>query len=161
MNVASLMPNFGSTLNSVPLLEALRELSIEPSEEGSLPDGDYIAYVERPSAGVSFVFTDEAMLLGKGEQAIGTGALFFTGIFFYAEGVDGYSQYGHELPGGLDFSDRPSSLRRRLGEPEWSRWLDGSVLTDRWQLDGRKLHVSYSDDGQTRVVTYFVPNIEG
>lgn len=148
-------------MDSVPLQEGLRKLGIEPREELLLPDGEYDAYVERPASGFSFIFTDEAMFLGKADQAIGTGRLFFTGVFLYAEGVDGYSQYSHELPEGLDFSDRPSSLRRRLGEPECSRWIDGAVRADRWLLEGRKLHVSYSDKGQIRVVSYFAPNSEG
>ncbi|UUZ52818.1 hypothetical protein LP419_27055 [Massilia sp. H-1] len=62
-------------------------------------------YLERQAEGIAFTLTDEAMFLNKEDQTIGDGPLYLSGVFFYAEGVDGYTGYKDALPGRIGFFD--------------------------------------------------------
>lgn len=120
--------------------------NISPNSELALGDDQYRAYIERSSEGFCLVFTDEAVFQGKGDQAIGVGELFYTWIFFHAEGKDGYSEYKGELPGGISFSDTREDVLKKMGTPSWQRMSkDGQrIITDRWELPNYRLHVTYS-----------------
>ncbi len=115
------------------------------TQHSMIPPGEYRGYIEKPKDGFAVVLTDEAVFLGKGKSTIGGGVPYVSGLFFYAEGKDGYSQYSEELPYGLDFSQDRDSIVAKLGPPSWERKReDGSVVADRWDYKTRRLHLTYS-----------------
>ncbi|MDV2079160.1 hypothetical protein [Marinobacter xestospongiae] len=135
---------------------------IDVSKELILKSGDYTAHIERPKKGFSLVFTDEAMFFNKENQPIGKGPLYLEGMFLYAEGKGGYSQYKGELPGGIKFRDHRSDVLTKLGEPNWQRKrrVDDSIVAEKWGLSGLIVHVTYSRDSHCPVVVYLgVPSI--
>lgn len=139
---------------------AFKSFGIDLSRELVLPEGEFHAYVERPTAGLAFVFSDEAMFLGIGDQPIGTGPLHFAGVFYYAESIDGYSQYPQALPCGLLFSDDVESAKKKFGAPELEILDDtGKPRSQRWSMDGLRLHITFSrQTGAISVVSFSVPD---
>ena len=133
-------------------------MGIELEKEVNLESGLFTAHLERKNDGISFTFTDEAMFLGRDNQSIGEGALYFSGVFFYAEGKDEYSAYTGELPEGLSFSFGRSAILRLLGEPSHKRFRDDkSILGDRWDKKNYSVSVTYSKDtGSPVLVSLFV-----
>ncbi len=129
---------------------------INITQEVKLKAGDYSTYLERKEDGYSLVFTDEGMFLNKPKQQFGEGSLYFSGVFFYAEGKDGYSQYQEDILHKIMFSDTRGDLLKKLGEPSWQRKRrDGAIAADRWdQLDssGKRIHITYFKDRQFPVV---------
>lgn len=109
-----------------------------------LEEGEYRAYIEYKHMGFCLTFTDEAMFRGFSKQTIGSGPLYFSGVFFYAEGKDEYVQYDGWLPKSIGFEKTSSQLNQSLGQAEWSRKRsDGSLAYERW-VDGKlKIHVTY------------------
>ena len=138
------------------------ELFLEKDEYGSYDGSD--AYIERPSDGYCLLFSDEAEFLGKGDQAIGVGELYFSTVFFYSEGKDEYSQYKDELPFELSFEDRREDVVHKLGEQSWQRLAqDGErVISDRWDnllSVSHRLHVSYyKDTGKISIISATIPD---
>jgi len=146
---------------SAPSTQAVFEsVGVSFKDELELLDGDYRTYIERPYSGVSFIFTDEAFFLGQAERAIGQGTLYFTGIFFYSDGYDGYSGYANQLPFGLRFSDAPSDAEEKLGPAEWERRdTNGALRARRWVLpDGRRLHLTFEDESAISIICFSVPD---
>ena len=86
------------------------------------------------------------MFLGKKEQPIGQGTLYWTGIFLYSEGEDGYSEFSETMPFGINFEIDREQLISMIGTPSWSRRRpDGSIAADRWdELAAFRIHVTYS-----------------
>lgn len=160
MNVEILYPFLGLPITSLDLQAAFTALGFDLSDELELPEDDYRAYIERPSGGVSFAFTDEAWFLGIDDQPMGVGPLFFNTIFFYSDGADRYAQYRHALPFGLAFSDDTGSARKKLGEPEWIRHTDdGRVAAERWEVDANcRLHATYALSGRLHILIYSWPD---
>lgn len=65
----------------------------------------------------------------------------FRAAFFYAEGVEGYTQYKDALPSGVAFSDTREDVRAKLGMPSFS----GAHL-DRWDSAGQSLAIDYASN---------------
>jgi len=139
-----------------------KELFLEKDEYGSYDGSD--AYIERPLGGYCLLFSDEAEFLGKRDQPIGVGKLYFSTVFFYSEGKDEYSQYKGELPFGLSFEDRRENVVHKLGEQSWQRLAqdDERVISDRWDnlLEvAYRLHVSYyKDTGKISIISATIPD---
>lgn len=153
-----LEPLLGLSILNPMCASGLKGVGVE-LQSIKMPVDDYRTYVERLSEGVSLVFTDEAFFLGKGDMAIGTGDVFFSGLFLYPEGKDGYSQYPAPLPFGLRFEDSADVVRARLGVPEWHRETEGKLIADRWTVDGgRRLHLTYTRGGNIGLISFQVPD---
>jgi hypothetical protein len=146
MEIEDLLTCLGQSELDQRLIGILQEIGIDLPNELSLPEGEYRAYIERPNEGYSLVFTDEAMFLGKGNQAIGKGALYLSGIFLYAEGKDGYLQFEGELPMKLSFSNMREDIIEELGKATWNRArADGSIAAERWDTAADfRIHITYS-----------------
>ena len=115
-----------------------------------LESGKFTLHIEMMKEGFSLTFTDEAMYFGKQDQPVGDGPLYFTGVFFYSDGKDGYREYKGVLPMGLDFSNTHQEVLDCLGVPSYQRTRsDGSVISERWDHPDYSLSVTYakgSDD---------------
>ena len=146
MDVNLIIPHLGESISAPALAGVLTNYGIDVKQEVNLPDGEYRDYVERPAEGFSLVFTDEAIFFGRGEQQIGAGPMYFSGIFLYMEGKDGYSQYQGPIPFGLDFTQGHDELVALLGTPSWQRLRDdGTIAADRWDEKAEfRIHVTYS-----------------
>jgi hypothetical protein len=124
-----------------------------------LDEDVFTAYVERQPSGYCLTFTDEAIFLRKDQQRIGQGPLYFTGIFFYADGKNGYTGYQGELPEGVTFLDSRDEILRRLGPSSFQRARDDqTILSDRWVRSDYSLSVTYSKLNDTpTVILFFKP----
>ena len=95
---------------------------------------------------------------------VGVGKLFFSTVFFYSEGKDGYSKYQSDLPFNLSFDDDREVVLSKLGEPSWQRLaIDKErVISDRWDnlfSVPYRLHVTYSkDDRKISIVSVTIPD---
>src|SRR5690554_5731079 len=101
----NLLDFLGSGSEDDSLVRCFKENSIELKNQLFLEDGLFRTYMEVQITGISLVFTDEAYFLGLPNQPIGQGELYFSGVFFYSEGKDGYTQYQGDLPFNLTFLD--------------------------------------------------------
>ena len=161
MDAASLEPLLGHVVTSEAVRIAFSAVGVDVAREAVLPRDDYRTYIERSPDGLAFVFTDEAWFLGIGERPIGLGPVYFSGIFYYAQDKDGYSQYRFRLPHGLRFSDGSGQAKTVLGDPEWSRrGEDDRLISERWTVGTRKIHLTYGNDGEIELVSYSVPDRE-
>jgi len=140
-----ILPRLGESIHVPALVDAFMEIGIDLTSELRLPEGEYSAYVERRGEGLCFVFTDEGMFLGKGEQPFGQGPLYFTGIFAFAEGREGDAQYPGDLPFGINFSHGRSDLAALIGEPSRQRTRDdGTTAAERWDdKPDFRIHITY------------------
>lgn len=158
MKFEDLEPLLGLSILNPICAAGLKDVGVD-TQSIKIPVDEFRTYVERPSEGISLVFTDEAFFLGKSDMPIGTGEVFFSGLFLYSEGKDGYSQYSALLPFGLRFEQSANFVRARLGVPEWSRESEGRLVADRWTVEGgRRLHLTYSRAGSIGLVSYQVPD---
>lgn len=164
VDTESLLNFFGSPAGDKSLIDYMSKNNISLSSELSLNDDEYRAYIERPDDGFCLIFTDETYFLGKGNQEIGSGEIFFSGVFFYAEGKDGYSQYKKNLPYNISFNDTREDVVRNLGEQSWQRLAkDGKrIIADRWDNLPNvpyQLHITYDkDSGRVRIVSASMPD---
>jgi len=125
----------------------------------SLEEGDYRTYIEYPDQGYCLIFTDEAMFLGIEHQPLGVGSLFLSGVFFYSEGLDGYSQFTGSLPEGLTFQNNSKSIKVSLGEVEWDRHsANGELISERWKYGKFKFHVTYNNSGTIKLISISEPD---
>ncbi len=154
MNLEKFIRLIGKSASDEELTNAVSIVDVNLKKELQLPDGEYRAYIECPKSGFSLVFTDKAVFLGKTQQSIGIGDLYFSGIFLYAEGKDGYSKFQGDLPNGLSFDSTNEELVRKLGTPSWERSRpDGSKAADRWDdLADYRIHITYSKESGKPVV---------
>jgi hypothetical protein len=77
-------------------------------------------------------------------RPVGHGALYFTGIFFYAEGKDGYSGYKGALPEGLLMTDARDDILGKAGSPSFQRLRDDqTALGERWDRVAYSFSVTY------------------
>lgn len=145
MDSEKLLKLIGKVVTDNELEAFLHESGIDLGAELWLEEGEYRAYIERESLGFCLTFTDEAMFKGVNDQQIGSGPLFFSGVFFYAEGKDDYSQYTGVLPHSIDFRKNSVQLNQILGASEWYRERnDGSLISERWKDGALKIHITYS-----------------
>jgi hypothetical protein len=159
MKLEALYPLLAKPIDLPDVRAAFNDLGIDVSE-AVLDDDDFRTYIERKALGVCLIFSDEAMFLAKGDQAIGTGPLYFSGFFLYSEGKDGYAQFSGPLPYNLKFSDTSTEAKAKLGQPEWNRISSKNfVKAERWDVSiDRQLHLTYNDGGTIELLTYFVPD---
>jgi hypothetical protein len=156
MSSATVYAVFGRPSNDAAVVQAFRTIGVDLDAELELPDGEFIAYVERPRDGIAFSFSDEGYFIGPGDMPFGEGRLFFTGVIFYVQEVDEYWPCESELPLGIRAGDAASDLSARLGTSEWQRRDDDGLLAaERWIVSGgRSLHVTYTRAGGILVVSY-------
>ena len=147
----------GLPISDHELIEQLSLYGITVDKDVKLNTGEFTAHVERKKGGFSLVFTDVAMFLSKLNQPIGQGPLYFTGVFFYADGKDGYVGYKGELPDDLDFSYSRMDVLNVLGSPSSQRTRDdGSIIGERWNHSDYSLSVTYSKiDNKLTLVSLF------
>lgn len=125
----------------------------------SLEEGDYRTYIEYPEQGYCLIFTDEAMFLGIEHQPLGLGSLFLSGVFFYSEGLDGYSQFTGNLPEDIQFQYDSKLLKNRFGEVEWERQSEeGVLISQRWKYGKFKFHVTYNHSGSIKLISISEPD---
>jgi hypothetical protein len=154
INIDTLLHCLGESTKNENLVDTLIKLGIDVMTELTLPDGEYRAYIERPKEGVSLVFTDEAVFLGKNNIEIGSGNMHLSGIFLYAEGKDGYKQFSGEMPFNFSFNNTQKEIEKELGKATWNRvGNDGEVAAERWdQSFNYRVHVTYSNSSRKPVV---------
>lgn len=146
------------------LVEYMKKKEINLDSELFFGNDEYRSYIERPELGFCLIFTDEAYFLGNGDIPIGSGDLFYSGIFFYSEGKDDYRQYKSTLPFGLSFDDTRENVVNKLGEQSWQRLArDGNrVISDRWDSlpdIPYRLHVTYDKEtGKISIVSATIPD---
>lgn len=155
----------GSAQELIKYMSALgvdlaNEMRIEKDEYGNY-DG-YRSYIERPRNGYCLVFSDETEFLGKRDQPVGVGELYFSTVFFYSDGKDNYAEYKNDLPFGLSFNDTRQDVLAKLGTQSWQRLAkDGErVISDRWDSlpdVPYRLHVTY--DSQTAKISILSASI--
>ena len=160
MNAPALSKILGRSVTDQEAKNYFSSLGINLDKQLSLPEGEYRAYIECPSEGISFVFTDEAMFLGLAQKPLGSGPLYFSGMFFYSQGHDGYSQFNSQLPLNVVFSDTPALLQGKLGEHEWERKNEkGQLIARRWSFpDGKRLHITFTAQQTVLIVSYGTPD---
>ncbi|MBC3909708.1 hypothetical protein [Undibacterium umbellatum] len=162
MNLNLFISHLGKDVSTSSLALQFSSIGIDLTNELVLPEGEFDCYIERPIDGICFVFTDDAMFLGKKTQALGSGPLYFSGIFLYAEGRDSYSQFRSDIPFGLSFTMKHEDMISKLGVPTWQRFReDGTLAADRWDNKAEvQIHISYSiNDGRLVLVSLQKPNL--
>lgn len=148
MELKVVLELLGMPIINKELLNSFSNFGINLLHELNLPDGEYRAYIERHNKGISFIFTDESMYLNFDEQSIGEGTLYFSGIFLYADGEDGYREFKGNMPMVLSFIKTRDEIVKYIGESSWKRKRqDGSIAADRWDNIEQlkfKIHITYS-----------------
>lgn len=132
---------------------------IDVRKEVKLESGLFTAHLKRMNEGVSYTFTDEAMFLRKSDQPLAEGPLYLSGVFFYADGKDGFAAYEGDLPEGLNFSFTREEILQRLGKSTHQRLRDDdTVVGDRWVREKYSLSVTYPKNSTRPVlVSLFIP----
>ena len=118
-------------------------------EDGELLD-EYNFYLSKYNLGIGFIFTDESFYLNQSDKPITGEKIYLTIIFFYNEGVEGFSQYKSVLPFGIDFLMDQNQLEKILGEPLFTKSDENSIVrSQKWELKGYPftLYVSYTSRG--------------
>lgn len=147
MNIEGLLSILGQPISNNNVIREFESIGVNALHNVHLGSDSYRAYLEKQNDGISFVFTDEAQYLNKENQAIGKGPLYFTGVFLYAEGKDGYSQFNGVIPKGIVFSDTREKLVEKLGPPSWGRKrADESIAAERWDFQEYRIHITYSKE---------------
>lgn len=148
----------GYSIKDNELVSFMLSHEIDIYSESRLASGSYRTYIKRERSGFCLMFTDEAMFKSLQGKNIGVGPLFFTGIFFYAEGKDGYSEYKESLPDNIKFSDSRSELQNKLCISMWERERDdGSIIAERWDFAAYSIHATYAKKMETPTVILRVP----
>lgn len=164
MDVEKLLGYFGHSVNDDKLSRVLLEYNIDLIDEFKSATETGRAYLSRQQTGFSLVFTDEALFLNKGEQPFGKGTCYFTGIFLYSEGKDGFSQYCGELPNKLKFSDTRDTFLEKLGSPSWQRKSpkdNTRIVADRWDLPEYRVYVTYyKENNLPQIISFGIPDKE-
>lgn len=160
MNLNKVLNCLGTSVNDPKTASVLEGIGVKNVESIKVPEGEYSEYFVSKADGFSLIFTDEAMFLGKSDQPIGVGPLYFAGIFLYAGGRDGYSPYRGELPFGIHFDLNREDLLKLLGQPSWHQKNNsGGARVDRWDENARyRVHMTYTPDAKPAVVSLHMPN---
>ncbi len=160
MNTQKVLECLGKPLSDLQTLETLKTIGVDSPESMQVPEGEYSEYFISKPSGFSLIFSDEAMFLGKPHQQVGDGPLYFSGVFFYAGGKDGYSSYTGELPLGITFNSSREQLIKLLGGPSWERQNSrGGAGADRWDDKAKyRIHITYNGEGKPEVISCHIPN---
>ncbi|WED25504.1 hypothetical protein L3V77_10540 [Vibrio sp. DW001] len=159
-----LLSFLGKTSLDIKLINFLKLNGIQLDSTLTLEEDDYDAYLEVQDKGLALLFTDEAKFLGLRNEPIGIGNLFFSNIFFYSEGKDGYTEYKDKLPFGLLFTDTRQDVINKLGQQSWERLARDKlrVISDRWdELPDvpYRLHVTYDKNtGRISIISVSIPD---
>ncbi|WEV50132.1 hypothetical protein OZX61_12405 (plasmid) [Acinetobacter sp. ESL0695] len=82
-------------------------------------------------------------------------------VFFYNDGVEGFSKYSLKLPFGINFSMTSNDLLETLGNPIFYRKNEEGVLvSQKWSFENiaYTLFVSYSISGYIRYISLSIPD---
>lgn len=161
MELDAMIRHFGEPVSMPGLVAYFAGIGVDLNDELVLPEGEFDAYVERPQEGYCAVFTDETMFLGLGNQSLGEGPLYLSGVFLYAGGKDGYDKYTGQLPFGMTFLRVRDEILTTLGPPSWQNQRDdGTVLAERWDNKAEfRIHITYSrTTGMPSVISLSRPN---
>lgn len=112
----------------------------EPLDEDSL-------YIEKKDDGICLILKDESSFLKKMDQPILGEKLFFSAIFFYNDGVEGYNKFDKILPLNLSFDMSRNEILILLGDPIESKYNKEEILiSDKWFIPqfGYSIYTSYS-----------------
>jgi hypothetical protein len=103
------------------------------------------SYLNAQPAGISFALTAEHSIKA---------------IFFYAQGVEDFAQFGETLPAGLSFSNNRAEVRAALGDAAFSGEAGGVGIMaidfafDRFEHGSHYLRFEYAPgDSAVRLVT--------
>jgi hypothetical protein len=129
--IETLIGRRSSEITSMSLFRDAAEVEKETIEE--------LTYIEFPREGVSFVVDENDMV---------------EAIHLYSEGLDSYSQYDGEIPGGLNFAMNQQGVRSVLGSPaaqadEGESFLDKHPAWDVFRVNAVYMNVSYEFDRQS------------
>jgi len=128
-------------------------------EDGELLD-EYNFYLSKYNQGLSFIFTDESFYLNQSDKPITGENIYLTTIFFYNEGVEGFSQYKRGLPFEINFLMKQNQLEKNLGEPLFTKSDENLIVrSQKWQIKEYPftLYVSYTNQGVIRYVSLSIP----
>jgi len=159
-NTSEIVSLLGLTIDDKKLIEGLEKNGIKVDEIKHEPKPDYFFFKEI-NEGFSLGFSDAAMyLLEKENDPVGNGPFFFTSLFLYSDGKEGYSQFKSEIPFDLHFSDTRNDIIKKLGDVSWQRKRnDNTVVADRWDNSENRLHITYYKESELpSVILIFVPN---
>lgn len=150
----------GQNANKKPSLRSyFKELSIDVEralevEEGFDNDGIYKdegeLYLEKKNEGFCFLLKTENILFeSKKKLPLMEGDYYFTTIFLYADGKDGYSKYEGELPHGFLISDTFDVITKKIGSTP--NFVNEHIK--RWDnLDGMRLSLSSIVDNRPNII---------
>jgi hypothetical protein len=144
MNIQAVISLLGVSADDQRIRDLLKDAGSVSGPK--LKRGDTDAYVEIPTAGLYFVFTDEAFFRKTPGAKIGTGPLLLTNVTVYCTPTDKYAPYAGTLPFGLECSDSRDAARAKLGMPQVA--IDRRRL-DRWTIDDIWVYAVYARDLQS------------
>lgn len=160
MIINDVVPYLGQNVNqSNDLKSYFKGLSIDVEralevEEGFDDDGIYKGdgelYLEKKKEGFCFLLKTENVLFeSKKKSPLINGDYYFTTIFLYADGKDGYSKYEGELPCGFLFSDTCDVISEKIGSsPDFV-----NEYIRRWDnLDGIRISLSSINDSRPNII---------
>jgi hypothetical protein len=162
MKTDKLLSLLGRSAKDYELIPFCAENNLDISKVELEPEF-YRGYLEKKQEGFSLVFTDEREFLNKPEQALRKGELYFSGVFFYADGKEDFSEYRGTLPKDIRFSDTREELLTKLGEPSWQRKSrkNNAVIADRWDSSENYIHITYDKESKLpSVVGVHIPDKE-
>ena len=127
-------------------------------------DGEWLdehdLYIENHSKGLCFIFTDEAFFLENINKPLLGEVLYLSTIFFFNDGVDGYSKYNLGLPFSLEFSMKSDDLLKIFGNPIFYRKNeDGILVGQKWSFENvpYTLFVDYDVSGHIKHISLSIP----
>lgn len=145
----------------------IENLFVKSKEEIKLPiydeDGDlldeYNFYISKYDDGLGFIFTDESFYFNQEDKPITGEKIYLTTIFFYNDGVEGFSQYKQGLPFNLKLSMNRAEIENILGVPLFTKDDDGVVRSQKWKIKGVPftIYVSYTNRGEIRYISLSIP----
>jgi|VirMetMinimDraft_7_1064189.scaffolds.fasta_scaffold62519_1 hypothetical protein len=153
MDISLLKKVLGLSVEEEETISAFNRYGIDLKKELHLSEGDYRTYLDCETDGICYVFTDEGVFFNNEDQIIGQGPLYLSSVFLYSEGTDGYKQYSKALPFDLDFTDSIDAIHAKLGAPHWDRKDDGSVISERWDVDSFRVHLFYSENQTPNIIS--------
>ncbi len=102
-------------------------------------------YAENINRGYSLHFSDELDYFNAEDGKYGeSGRYYFTSVYFYSDGADGYHQYEGELVNGIRITDTRDEIRALMEKPyKGHDFLD----RDKWEdVNGCIVSVNYKGD---------------
>lgn len=106
-------------------------------------------YLEDRARGFCLEFRDSSSVRHPVAAGKPAQTPIFEGVFFYAEGVDGYRAYVGTFPYGITWSDTAASLPSKVGPPkhEIKNKKTGLLSSHRWSAGRWNLTARYRGGG--------------